>query len=59
MGTPRRVKVLKLIFGGEGPRENEQRYIANHELKAIADMAEPWTVEGLRAAVRDWLKGAG
>jgi hypothetical protein len=49
-------KIGSVIFGGEGPRENERRYRANGELKYIADMAEPWTVEGLRAAVRDWLE---
>ena len=48
-------KWLKRLFGGEGPKENERRYIANHDLRSIADMAEPWTVEGLKAAVREWL----
>ena len=49
-------RLLKLLFGGEGPRENERRYMANGALKDIADLAEPWTVEGLKAAVRDWLE---
>lgn len=55
MSPDTKQRILKAIFGGEGPRENERRYIANGELKAIADLAEPWTVEGLRAAVREWL----
>lgn len=52
-------KVLKAIFGGKGPRENERRYRANSELKAIADVAEPWTVEGLRTEVQKWLTPQG
>jgi hypothetical protein len=48
-------KVGRKMFGGEGPRENERRYIANGELVDLTHMAEPWTVDGLRVAVREWL----
>lgn len=48
-------KLSRAVFGGEGARENERRYRANGELKAIADLAYPWTVDGLKAAVREWL----
>ena len=49
-------KWLKRLFGGEGPKENERRYLANQDLRSIADRAEPWTVEGLKKAVREWLE---
>lgn len=37
-------------------RANNARYEATEQLKFIADMAQPWTVEGLKDAVREWLR---
>lgn len=53
--TMNKQKILKAIFGGAGPKENERRYRANADLRFIADTAEPWTVDGLKEEVRRWL----
>lgn len=45
----------RLLFGGD-PRENERRYRANQELVSLTHMTEPWTVEALESAVREWLR---
>lgn len=49
-------KAGRIVFGGAGPKENERRYIANAELRCLTETAEPWTVDGLRRAVADWLE---
>jgi hypothetical protein len=43
----------------DGAKSNERRYMANQELKHLADMTHPWTVEALHAAVKGWLRKRG
>jgi hypothetical protein len=47
-----RERVQRLI---DGAKSNERRWMANEELKAIADQTHPWTVEALQAEARRWL----
>lgn len=51
-------KLARTLFGGD-PRENHRRYVANEELKSLAEMSYPWTEAALKEAVQRWVEGEG